>query len=116
MFTQRILKIPHFLYPPIMHHVFVLDAMTLCIIFLHKLDRLSSNCITVVLSGSSIENFDSQKPKDRNVAVFVNTSAKVRCAPWDKCLTVCLITTEYKEYVCLSTRYGLHIETEIEMW
>ena len=30
-----------------------------------------SNGISVVLSGSSIENFDSQNPKDRKVVVFV---------------------------------------------
>ena len=35
------------------------------------MDRLSSNGMPVVLSDSSIENFDSRKPKDRKVAVFV---------------------------------------------
>ena len=35
------------------------------------MDRLSSNGIPLGLSGSTIKNFDSRKPKDRKVSVFV---------------------------------------------
>jgi hypothetical protein len=75
------------------------------------MNRLSLNGIPVVLK----QEFWQPKAKRQESGCICNTSANVLCAPWDKCFTVCLVTMEYKEYVCLSTRYGLKIETEIEM-
>jgi hypothetical protein len=61
------------------------------------------------------QEFWQPKTKRQKSGCICNTSTNVLCAPWGKCFTVCLVTTDYKEYVCLDTRYGLKNETEIDM-